>query len=402
MVDQFFRAQAALARLHAGPLGPYMDSLARFLSEQTYAKQTIQARLRAVSRLSHWLERQALGVGELDEEVVARFLEQAPRRVRKSRVAFKILLEHLRADEVVPAKQESPPSALDDALQEFAEHLTQDRGLSPSTISNYCLEARRFLHERFGEGPLSLGDLIPADVTQHVLRSHRHGKRTMRGLRSYLRFLHLQDPSTSALVAAVPGAAPCPPKASETLASEQIQRLLDSCDRSCVAGQRDYAILLLLARLGLRAAEVIGLRLSDLDWRSGVLTVRGKGHRQDRLPIPPDVGEALVEYLREGRPQSPSQQVFLRLQAPHRELARSSCVSWIVREALRRTGLTPARKGAHLLRHSLATHMLREGASLGEIGQVLRHRDLRTTHLYVHVDVDALRELALPWPGGEG
>lgn len=403
MMNQFFKNPATLARLYAGPLGPHMDSLAKLLCEQDYAKATIQKRLRAVSDMSHWLERQALPVDELSEEEVVRFLEEEPRSpvLRKSRVAFRILLDHLREAEVVPPKRVSSPCALDEALQEYTLYLIQDRGLAPSTISNYCHEVRRFLHDRFGEGSFSLEELTPADVTQYVLRSSGHAKQRVCALRSYLRFLHLHNPSTSALAAAVLGAAPRRPKPPETLAPAQVQILLDSCDRSRVAGQRDYAILLLLARLGLRAAEVVGLKLADLDWHSGVLTVRGKGHRQDRLPMLSDVGEALVAYLREGRPQCPSQRVFLRLQAPYRGLARSSCVSWIVREALRRAGLTPARKGAHLLRHSLATHMLAQGVCLEEIGQILRHRDLRTTQVYAQVDMNALRELALPWPGGE-
>jgi integrase/recombinase XerD len=182
---------------------------------------------------------------------------------------------------------------------------------------------------------------------------------------------------------------------------EDVNCLLQSCDRSTAKGQRDYAILLLLARLGLRAGEVAALTLDDLDWEAGKLLIRGKGARQDRLPLPHEVGEALAIYLRYGRPPTAVRHVFVRMRAPRRGFINGQAVGTIVRRTLVQAGLNAALKGAHLLRHSLATELLRNGASLTEIGEVLRHQHIETTRIYAKVDQDTLRTLALPWPGGD-
>jgi integrase len=184
------------------------------------------------------------------------------------------------------------------------------------------------------------------------------------------------------------------------LSSNEVERLLAHCDRHTAEGRRDWAILLLLARLGLRAGEVVGLMLDDLDWERGELCIRASGGNSDRLPIPQDVGAALADYLRCLRPACSCRQVFVRMRAPHRGFASSVAICCIVRRALERAGLDPPHKGAHLLRHSVATHMLRQGASLAEIGELLRHRNQQTTMIYAKVDLDLLRPLALPWPGG--
>jgi integrase len=184
------------------------------------------------------------------------------------------------------------------------------------------------------------------------------------------------------------------------LESREVEKVLKSCDRRRKVGKRDYAILLLLARLGLRANEVVLLTLDDIDWRNAELRVRGKGVRVDRLPLLKDVGQALSEYLQNGRPVSTCRRVFLQCRAPYEGFARPGCVSNLVREGLMRVGLTPSHRGAHVLRHSLATGMLRNGASLAQIGQVLRHQLPQTTEIYAKVDFKALRSLALQWPGG--
>ena len=186
----------------------------------------------------------------------------------------------------------------------------------------------------------------------------------------------------------------------KALAPEQVESMLDSCDRGTAIGQRDYAILLLLARLGLRAGEVVALTLDDFNWNEGIVTVRGKGKRHEPLPLPPEVGEGLTDYLRASRPACPTRRVFVRMHAPHRGFRSSVAICDIVRRALTRAGIDSPFKGAHLLRHSLATRMLRNGASLEDIGQILRHRHPETTQIYAKVDLDALRALAPAWPGG--
>ena len=192
-----------------------------------------------------------------------------------------------------------------------------------------------------------------------------------------------------------------PPSTRATI-DKDVERLLQACDKSSAKGRRDHAILLLLARLGLRASEVLALELEDLHWRTGEIIVRGKGLVSDRLPLVPDVGEALALYLQKDRPACGSRRVFLCTRAPHRGFSHPSSISTIVARTLALAGLAPAARGAHLLRHSLATRMLRRGASLAEIGQVLRHRSANTTEIYAKLDFDALRDVAMPWPTARG
>jgi site-specific recombinase XerD len=220
-------------------------------------------------------------------------------------------------------------------------------------------------------------------------------------LRSFFRFLCGRGNISMDLAASVPSVASW--RLSDLpkfLEPEQVERLLNACNRATCDGRRDYAVLLLLARLGLRAGEVVHMTLDDIDWENGELMVRGKSLRQDRLPLPKDVGDALAAYVCEGRPRCSSRRVFLRLKAPLQGFTNSIAICSIVQRALRRAGLHPERRGSHLLRHSLAITMLRGGASLAEIGEILRHELPRTTEIYIKVDVVALRALALPWQGG--
>jgi site-specific recombinase XerD len=232
--------------------------------------------------------------------------------------------------------------------------------------------------------------------------SVKHAQLIVCSLRSFFRFLYQRgetaiDLSPSALTVANWRLSELP----KFLEPEQVKRLLQSCNQDTLIGRRDYVILLLLARLGLRAGDVVHMTLDDIDWEAGELIVRGKSHRQDRLPLPQDVGEALVRYLSHGRPRCSSRRVFIRIKAPHKGFSSSVAICNIVRRALLRVNLNPAFKGSHLMRHSLATQMLRGGASLGEIGKLLRHQRLNTTQIYAKVDLKALRALAQPWPGGE-
>ena len=408
MVNQFYSAPSVLQRLRSGPLGPFMDTLAALLSDRGYPRQTGRLQLRLLGELSQWLQRLGLGVEDLDEQRTAEFLAQALLRrgyACRVKAVLGLLLGHLRDTGILS----TPPLEIEDTPlarveREFARYLVEERGLSQSTVDNYLPPMRSFLGEHFGTGPFLLNELGPADVTRFVLRYFRARRARscmMAALRSFFRFLLLNGDTTIDLADAVPRVAywrlSGVPK---SLPPEQIEQLLKSCDRSHPAGQRNYALFLLLARLGLRAGEVVALRLEDLHWRAGELTIRGKGSRQDRLPMPQDVGEALAAYLLHGRPPCSTRKVFVRTRAPYRELADASCVCTIFARALKRAGLNPAFKGTHLLRHSLASGMLRRGASLGEIGEILRHRLPNTTEIYAKVDLEGLRTLAQPWPGG--
>jgi site-specific recombinase XerD len=291
--------------------------------------------------------------------------------------------------------------------REFARHLDEERGLHASTRGNYISVVRRLLSGRFRRGSVDLGQLRPDDVSRFVVQHARKSPRRMKvivpALRVFLRWLHQRGDTDTSLSGCVPAVADwrlaTVPK---SLPSEQVECLLERCDRTTALGRRDYAILVLLARLGLRAGEVVAMELDDLDWQSGELVVRGKGGRQDRLPLSRDVGAAVAAYLRHGRPNCSTRRVFVRARAPRRGFVDSVAISDIVNRALKRAELEPPRKGAHTLRHALACTMLRRGASLAEIGQILRHRSPDTTAIYAKVDLAALRALAPTWPQSAG
>jgi integrase/recombinase XerD len=411
MIEQLFPDPMARDRLYVGPLASHIDGFSALLVSQGYAQSTATEKLRRVAELSRWLHRGKLPIAALDEQRVNQFLTRCHRGARVRRggdaVTCRTLLQYLRDLGSIPP----PTEAIDDSplsriVSDFRRFLVSERGLSPATLLNYLPTAQRFLTERFGHETLRLDALCPHDVHRFILRyaqrvSRSRAKLMGTALRSFLRFLHQRGDTSTDLAEAVPAVVNW--RLSElpkSLTPEQVERVLASCDPRTTLGQRDYAILLLLARLGLRAGEVVALTLDDLDWDTGTFIVRGKGDRQERLPLPQDVGEALVDYLRHGRPRCVTRRLFVRLHAPQRGFASAVAICDVVRRALARTGLDPALKGAHLLRHSLATRMLRSGASLEEIGELLRHRHPETTQIYAKVDLNALRALAQPWPGG--
>jgi len=288
----------------------------------------------------------------------------------------------------------------------YAQYLRDARALARTTIINYVPFIRGFLTDRFGTGPVKLACLKADDVVRFVQRqaSHLHLKRAKlltTALRSFLQYARYRGEVALDLAAAVPIVAnwsmPSIPRA---IGADQVRQLLRSIDRRTAIGRRDYAILLLLARLGLRAGEVAFLELEDIDWDAGQLSVRGKRDQRTSLPLPEDVGAAIAAYLRDGRPRSTSRRVFLRGKAPTRGFLSQCAIGSIIRHALYRTSIQAPTTGAHQFRHALATQMLRHGASLAEIGEVLRHRNPQTTTIYAKVDLTALRTLALPWPGG--
>jgi site-specific recombinase XerD len=392
-----------------GPLASHVEAFAAQLLHQGYAQSTVRAKCALLADLSRWLERRGLPLAGLDEGRLARFLATRRRRSktrRGDRATGRQLLGHLRElEEIAAALQRIDRTPVACLTREFEEFLHAERGLASSTVSDYTHTARDFLEDRFGGHALHLKRLRSLDLHGFVLRevqrvSRSRGKGAVTALRSFLRFLLQRGAIQTDLARTLPGVATWRlshlPK---TLPPEQVEQLLACCDRSTPTGKRDYAILLLLARLGLRGGEVVAMTLEDLDWERSEIVVRGKGQRLERLPLPAEVGAALACYLRDVRPARATRRVFIRMKAPLQGLARSA-ICCIVRRALRRAGLNPEFKGAHLLRHSLATDLLRRGASLGEIGQLLRHRQPTTTQIYAKVDIAALRGIALPWPRG--
>lgn len=302
----------------------------------------------------------------------------------------------------VPLIEDSPLTRIE---QEFRYFLRQDRALSLATIQNYCPVARLFMSERFGSGQLELLKLSVLDIQDFVSRhAHKHSAKRVQlmltALRSFLRYLHLRGHIAVGLVDHVPKVASW--RLSESpkwLGSDDIERILSSCNKRSVVGQRNHAVLMLLARLGLRAGEVVSLKLEDIRWEAGEITVCGKGRERKRFPIPEDVGRSLALYLKNARPKCNSCHVFLKTRAPYHELSGSTSLSTIVRRAVDKAGLHPPSTGAHLFRHSLATSMLKKGATLNEIGQILHHKSPNTTAIYAKVDFCSLQTLAQPWPG---
>jgi site-specific recombinase XerD len=289
-------------------------------------------------------------------------------------------------------------------LDEYALYLRQERVLASPTRVNYLRFVRSFLADRFGRG-LRLSVLCAADVIRFVQHEAAHlspkvATLVTTALRSFLQYARYRGYIAVDLAAAVPAVANWSMASiPRSIEPDHVRRVLAGCNRQSAVGRRDYAILLLLARLGLRAGEVAGLALEDIDWEAGCLNVRGKGGHRSALPLPAEVGEAIAAYLRVGRPASTSRFVFLRAKAPIRGFQSSIAVLSVVRHALARAGINTPRKGAHQFRHALACEMLRQGASLPDIGQILRHRSPQTTTIYAKVDLASLRPLALPWPG---
>jgi len=389
-----------------GPLTPYIDAFSRLLSTQGYSRASILLYTRLVADFSRWLKNKNVSEDEITADHAGRYLRTRARPARGGASTLKQLLNLLQQEGVI--KQQTPLERSTPAqrvLDEYASYLRQERELMDHALRNYVRMAHCFLMGRFGSRPPRLSLLKAADVVkfvrrQAVRRSPQATKLVTTALRSFLAYARYRGYITTDLAVAVPtvanwSMAPIP----RSISPDHAQRLLAHCAQSAV-GRRDYAILLLLARLGLRASEVAFLKLEDINWEAGCLRVRGKGGHRSELPLPIDVGEAIAAYLQFGRPVSASRHVFLRARAPIRGFTVADAVGLVVRRAFARAGIDSPRRGAHQFRHALACKMLREGASLFEIGEILRHRSPQTTAIYAKVDLESLRPLAFPWPGG--
>jgi len=408
--DSYFAKSDELRKLHEGPIGIHIDLLADRLSKEGHCRRSARANLRVVSDFSHWLARKGLELSDLDERIVEQYLRSCSRHGNlwaRDRAALHRLLAILRDTGAIAPKPLQTLGLFEQLENDFSQYLTQERGLTRAAVIRQEYFLRQFLRERGAGKRSSLSNLTAADISGFVERHVRdHGPRSAQmvcwALRSFLRYLRYRGEISCDLAGCVPSIrryrlASLP----SYLDPREIKRVLAGCDRHSEVGRRNYAILLVLARLGLRANEIRSLTLDDIDWESGQLTVQGKGRREAVMPLPKAVGAAVADYLRHGRPQSNSRHVFLRHLAPHDGFTSTAAVTKIATRALRRAGIKGvAHEGAHLFRHSLATQMLRAGATLTEIGQVLRHQDHDTTRIYAKVDLGSLCELALPWPGG--
>ncbi len=409
MLETYFSASKILGHLRRGPSGPYLDGFAAGLERQGYSAGTAVRYLRAAAHLGHVVARQGAMPSEIDLAVFSEHLRscQCPRAMggrRNHHTIFGARLFRQHLNEIGVCR--SPAAALEHAepclVAQFKEWLRKHRGASDPTIRLYARDAAH-LAAALGEDPERWE---PAAIRCFFLdRATCCGKGTVEklttSLRAFLRYLAVKGRCRADLADVVPGyarwrLADLP----RSLAAEQVNRLIAACDGEVVERRRDRAILLLLARLGLRAGDVAQLRLDDIEWETGSLRVLGKSRYEVRLPLPQDVGDAIAAYLACRRSTCPSNHVFLRNVAPFRPFRNGDGVSSVVKRLMQRAGIVAPVKGAHVLRHTAATEMLRHGVPLEKIGLVLRHRGIDTTAHYAKVDVALLKQIAQPWPEG--
>ncbi|WP_064742787.1 site-specific integrase [Edaphobacter aggregans] len=410
MVQTFFKRSCTIDRLRQGPLAGHIDLLAARLATHGYSRVHSRIQLRLVGHFNRWLEQKRLTAEQLDEDVIERYRRYLKRRkrVRSEDVCTLVrLLDLLREQGVTPRRNvEATPTAREILLEKYRRYLREERGLSDASLRNMLMFVDRFLVEKYPREHLDFAALAVGDITTFVRRqatdlSSVQAKHLVTALRSFFRYLrHCGEIDTD-----LAGCVPRVPDYSfsavpKFLPAGSIEKILRCTDRSTPRGRRDYAILMLLARFGLRTSEVVRLDLEDFDWELGQITVRGKGGRWSKLPLPPDVGQSLAAYLQHDRPRCSTRRLFVTQRAPITGLSTGGAIVKTVTRALTRAGIVSERKGGYLFRHTLATEMLGRGASLREIGEVLRHRKADTTRIYAKVDFPALRNLAQPWPGG--
>ena len=407
MLSKFYESRTRIQSLRDSPAGDLLESFAQALSETGYATKTARGHLRAAEHLTYWAHRQGMSV---NEQSLAGFERHLSRRrcphyghgdqlsvVRGARI-FLIFLQDGR---IITKKSIKPPVHDPALLLAFCQWMRQQRGICDVTLRSYRIYIRELL-QRLEEEPSRFDARRLRAFVLEKSRSCGWGtaKNCATVVRMFLRFLIAEGQCAVGLDAAIPTVAHWRlASLPRYLPGKDVERLIASCDRASAVGRRDRAILLLLARLGLRAGDVAHLRLTDIDWKDASIQVCGKGHRQARLPLTQEVGQAIVAYLKKGRPRTNADTVFVSARAPLRPFASYRAVSDIVDRALSRAGVVrPSRGAAHLLRHSLATSMLRQGSSLQDIATILRHSSIETTQIYAKVDIPSLRQIAQPWP----
>jgi site-specific recombinase XerD len=408
--DYFFDDRTnprTIEALRREPLALPLEAYAQRLHEDGYATHSGLVQLRLLGCFNRWLDRKGLTSEDVNPATIEQYLRDRAhsRKLRKgdSAALFRLLTMLRPEGSGVTAP---PPTPVEAALGQFQQYLRQEHSLSEATVINYTPVARSFLSARFPKGAIHFPQITPADITAFVPRqatlvTSKRAPLVVTALRSFLRYLFHRGIVAIDLATCVPTIATWSlSNVPRFLAGELIRKILSSCDKETAIGKRDYALLLLLARLGLRAGEVVALTLDDFDWAAGLVTVRGKGKRVAQMPLPSEVGTAIADYLATARPQCSSRRVFIRAKAPLTGFANSVAVCSLVDRALERAGVESEYRGSHVFRHSLATQMLNHGASLDEIGDLLRHRRPDTTRIYAKVDLLALRSLALRWPGG--
>lgn len=409
-MKQLFKSPRAVAFKCEGPLGFCMQEFTQHLVDGGYCRWSCRRQLQLASEFSKWLHQRDVAIRNLTPAHADRFLRHRARSKKPRRgdsAVLRRVYDLLRQKGVIAHLPEAPePTPVERVVNEFSSYLQQERRLAQSSVAHYSEFIRAWLVDRFGRGQVDLTSLSVTDIIVYIRRramsmACKSARVMATAIRSFLQYARYQGFVQRDISGGIPSISDrTRTSVPKGLSAAQVQRVLACCDRKTRIGLRDYAILLLLARLGLRAREVAFLRLDDFDWRGGRLTVRTKGDHANQFPIPSDVGKAIVGYLKKGRPHSTSRQIFLRGPAPATGFKDHRCVGAVVRRALERARIDCPCKGAHQFRHTLANQMLRRGASLEEIGEVLGHQHPQTTTIYAKVDMTSLKTLAMSWPGG--
>lgn len=410
MLEKYFNSPLRIQELRDGPEGRLLEGFAREIFQAGYAEITARRHIRAAEHLIYWTSRESIPITTLDEGFVEEFAHhldkcQCPQYGRTHRLALlnavRLFFAYLRRAGVLKTSIAAPNIQDPILFASFCQWMRQQRGTCDHTLYNYGIDLRDLL-KKLGEDPSRFD---ASSLRKFVLeRSQRCGwaaaKRCTTSIRMFLRFLIADGKCSVGLDASIPALAHWRLSSlPRYLQSDQVEQVVASCNPATQVGRRDRAILLLLARLGLRAGDIVQLRLCDLDWKEAWIRVSGKGRRQTLLPLTQEIGDAIASYIKDGRPQTETDTLFIRSCAPYRAFRNTAAVSGLVAQAMRRAGVScPSRGAAHVLRHSVASSMLRHGASLQEIALVLRHRSIETTEIYAKVDVIALRQIAQPWP----
>jgi integrase/recombinase XerD len=416
MLEQFFTQPKVLRRLQEGVFGPYLPAFAASLQQEGYSTGSIRRHLRAADQFGAWPSQQKLTLSDLTRALVERYIKGRGRLYSASRPNGALphnaqglheLMAFLNLQGVIAPAAKEPLTSAGQWLARFDAHLERTLGCAPRSRRNYLRYARRLLQERLGDAEIEWQSLSAEAVVDFVRQEAAKLQPVSCGqpvtaTRAFLRFLGSLGTVPAGLVGAVPTVRTWRHAAlPRAVSAEAIERVLAAADSTSAYGLRERAIALLLARLGLRASEVIRLRIEDIDWSHGCVRIRaGKTHRERSLPLCQEVGDAVVTYLKKARPTSSHRELFLRCRPPFRPLRSSVSICTLIQKLLRRAGISVHRPGAHVLRHSLATQMVVGGGTFKEIADVLGHQSLATTEIYAKLDLGSLSQVAMPWPGG--
>ena len=413
MLNEIYKDKSVVKTLKKGPLEPFLEELLCNFLDKGYPKHTLRARFGVIVKLSKWLIEHNIELCNFNENQFNNFINYRSKQTNITRrgemVTLKALIHLLQQKGIIlkpkqESKSEYKNKEVEKILEEFTQYLKNERGLAPSTISKHNYYTRFFLDELFRTTPISIDKISIKNINSFILKkidlknfsSHIS---IIDSLRSFFRFLFIYKKIPINIAAAIQRYADFKNNnLPYFLTSKELKHLLNSCNGETDKQKRNYAILLLLSKLGLRACEIIRLTLDDVDWKNGEIIINGKNNKKNRLPLLKDIGEALAIYIKNIRPLRSSRQIFFRCRPPIKPLKNSTAISCIVSRALKSANLDPLKKGAHLLRHTFATESLRKGMSLSDIGQILRHQQIDTTAIYAKVDFAKLELITKSWP----